>query len=89
MFKNNIFSNPVGWAEKAVGTKIRFFYVMISTLVLGTLIILMLYLEMENFKTWIIFSIMIIVATIVPSMIYLLGLRKLLIKLKELKENDR
>jgi hypothetical protein len=50
IFKNNVFTNPRGWAEKSVGTPFRYRFTQIGIVVVAILFYTMLVLKSESFK---------------------------------------
>jgi hypothetical protein len=44
LFKNNIFTNPVGWAEGPVGTKLRYRITKVFTFAYGMLLFIITFL---------------------------------------------
>lgn len=51
IFKNNVFTNPRGWAEKSVGTPARYWFTQVGVVVVGILFYVILVLKAESFKT--------------------------------------
>jgi hypothetical protein len=94
MFKNALWKNPVGWAEKAVGTKLRFWIMITAHLVMGVAFVFFFLcvtfiLFAKGFKLPLSFGVgiggMAAFITILP-ICYLYTIRKLLIELKKTKK---
>ena len=96
MFKNALWKNPVGWAEKAVGTKLKFWLLITAHLVMGGAFIffflcLAFVLFAKGFKLPLSFGVgiggMVAFITMLP-ICYLYTIRKLLVELKKTKRDS-
>ena len=98
MFKNALWKNPIGWTQKTVGTKLRFFIVLVGHIVMGLAIAAIIIYQsiaiglMTGNRLPISFTFTIglfLGMTIALPPFYLYAMKKLLGKIKELKKDGK
>jgi hypothetical protein len=85
IFKNNIFTNPVGWAEAAVGTMLRYRAMQVLTILMGLAAFLLLRLLVPEGLPLIKkigIGMIILPPIVILPLCYLRSMRHLLLKLQ-------
>lgn len=81
--KNNVFTDPIGWATKAVGTSFRYRVMQLATVLFGLILAIMFYLVFREARLPIErsfgFLIILVVAAIQFPLFYLRALRFLVL----------
>lgn len=86
MLKNNIFTNPIGWSDKIVGTVSRYIIAVIMTISIGAILMFVFaafyMLVPLGLKHFYFIMTLILLSTIIFPLCYLRAARSLLIELK-------
>lgn len=82
--KNDIFTNPKGWAEKAVGSVIRYRLTQSCTVILGVCLALMLFIICREVRLplfrYLSVLLFLVIAVIVLPLCYLRALRSFVVE---------
>ena len=89
MLKNNLWTNPVGWSEKAVGTRFRFWYMIIVQIAFVLIVCAMMFILMsvEPLPTYYLIPVCFVVtiSTVAFPSMYIYALSRVL---KELNKEE-
>lgn len=88
--RNSIFTNPEGWAEKCVGTRIRYRFMQACTLLLAILLFVVFYLILPDPVHWGFLAgltLVLVVIVLEIPLCYLRAMRQLYMKLQEEKRH--
>jgi hypothetical protein len=77
MFKNNIVTNPVAWAEDAVGSRIRYAMMIALTILMGSATIVLVILTSKDWQIGLVVSTPMILFAMELPLFYLRALRRL------------
>jgi hypothetical protein len=77
MFKNNIVTNPVAWAEDAVGSRIRYAMMIALTILMGSATIVLVILTSKDWQIGLVVSTPMILFAMELPLCYLRALRRL------------
>jgi len=79
MFKNSIFTNPVGWAESMVGSKPRYVLAIVTQILIGLLTAATAGVLCSDWNVALLIFIPVLFFVIVLPIFYVVALRKLVL----------